>query len=241
MTPAEPSMPPIRVECPTCRTSLLTPRQHAAKQYRCPKCDTVFSPPGQDGPTGSTLSFPIMAGNQPIAPPPPPLPASMRTARLISAKEAKSPLEMAEDGKLPILLLAEGEEQERQPRREMLNSPIALSSILCISLILSVILLLVDTQPTTTTETLSKQEARQAIQAEFFADLGSESPTRQYQIFLREAHRAYARQDYEKERYYYRRVLYLLRGERNERDSLTGNPENDRQLQDYIWTIMATE
>jgi len=242
MTPANASTSHVRIECPTCRTSLLVPRQHSAGRFRCPKCDKVFNVPGQSGPAGSTAPpLPMVQGSGHPAPIPPPVPATMRTARLISAREAKSPLEIAEDGKLPILLLAEADQHEKQPSREILGSPLVLSSVLCVSLILSVILVLVDVGPTTTTEARGKQEARQMIESEYFSDLGNQTPTKQYQVFLREAHRAHARQDSDAEHYYYRRVLFLLRGDLVKGESLTGSPDNDRQLRECIRTIMATE
>ena len=242
MTSADSSLPPIRIECPNCGTSLLTPRHNAAKHYRCPKCDSIFSADDSDKVADSTTAtVPAVPGRRPIVPPPPPVSATMKTARLISAQEAKSPLEIAEDGKLPILLLAEAEQQEKRSNREILNSPLVLSGVLCVSLMVSVLLLLADAGPATNTEPQRKLEARQAIQSEYFSDLGSDTPTRQYQVFLREAHRAYARRDYETEHYFYRRVLYLLRAERGPQDSLTGDPDNDRRLRDYIRTIMTTE
>lgn len=242
MTPADASIPPIRIECPTCRTSLLVPGQHSVGRFRCPKCDRVFSPPGHDEPAGSTSqSLPTVPGIGHSRLLPPPMPATMKTARPISAREAKSPLEIAADGKLPILLLAEAEQQEKQPSSDILGSPLVLSVVLCVSLLLSVILVLVEIEPATTTDAEGKQEARQVIRTEYFADLGNETPTRQYQVFLREAQRAYARQDFDAERYYYRRVLFLLRGDLGKGGSLTGNPDNDRQLRECIRAIMETE
>ena len=63
----------------------------------------------------------------------------------------------------------------------------------------------------------------------------------EYQVFLREAQRAHARQDFEAEHYYYRRVLFLLRGDLKEGESVTGNPASDRRLRECIRAIMSTD
>jgi len=201
---------------------------------------TVAEPRGRDGgstrPSGTAEPPP----ETPVPPPPPPKRAK-KVARFITAEAAKSTLKVAEDGKLPELRLEDvANVQAKQEKGASLN-PLVMLGLICMSLVLSVVLLFVDLEPQGPSNAEQRAHARHVIEEEFFADLNSPEPRKAYQIYLREAQRAHSRGDVATERRLYCKVLDLLRAERGRFEGLTGSPGRDKKLEEQISTLLSEE
>jgi len=178
-----------------------------------------------------------------VTPPPPPPPKSGRkVARFVSTEAARSPLRMAADGKLPELQLSEeGEKKQADEPTGTTVNPLVLVGILSISVVFSISLALMDFGPEDVSNTRRKQDARKAIQDDYFDSLpGSHEPLQPYQELLRDAQLAHSAGRYQKERDLYQEVLDLLRTERGETDKgITGSPDRDKELERLISILLG--
>lgn len=102
-------------------------------------------------------------------------------------------------------------------------------------------LFLVDVNPAPPPQNQAKWAARRVIEEEFFSNLDSPAPRDRYQIYLRDAQRAYARGDRVTERKLFRQVLDLLRAERGPFDTITGTPSRDKRLEEQIVILLRED
>lgn len=143
------------------------------------------------------------------------------------------------DGKLPELRLKETAEDQPAAQESRSLNPWMLLAAVCLSLGLSVVLILMDVSPRNTSLDQKKQEARRMIDAEYTANPGGKELER-YQLYLREALIAHHQGDYRKERQYYLAVLDMLRAERlDPARGLTGSPKRDRELEKCLTTLLS--
>jgi DNA-directed RNA polymerase subunit RPC12/RpoP len=172
----------------------------------------------------------------------PPPASGEKTARLVSAETAQSTLKVAEDGKLPELRLAEGQQRAKKEGRTTSVNPLVLFGLLALSAVLSAVLAWVDVGPP---QSPIKNQARRQIEERFFPR-DTEEPL-PYQGYLMEAQRASTRGDHAAERQAYEKVLDLLRQERPPyiRDdrpwSVTGSPRGDEDLKGLIATVLSND
>ncbi len=163
-----------------------------------------------------------------------------KVARLILTETAEPKWTLAPDGSLPSLHLEERTDEERGKEKRRSGNPLLLILVLCGSLVTSLILLFVDTSPTTQGSPEEKARARQILAAEYYAHLNPNAPLAEYQRLLREAHWAHSRGDYKREKELYRRVLLLLYAERgrNTYTGLTGSRTRDQQLEELLRILL---
>jgi len=163
-----------------------------------------------------------------------------RKARFVTAGAAQSRLQPAADGKLPGLQLEQDKPAEKPKEKTEGSSihPLVLFCALCLSLLVSITMVLVDVEGPQTNRNREQLEARWTIEREYFSHLDPNQSLAPYQLLLREAQRAHTRGDRETEQNAYRDVLRLLRAERDRFAGLTGSPSNDRKLEQLITTIL---
>jgi hypothetical protein len=169
--------------------------------------------------------------------PPAKSPRSFRSkvARFITSEPRAAAVQVAADGKLPELTLAEGG-QRRTTDAARETNPLVLISVLCLSFGLSAILLMVDFD-TLPGQTNAQAKARTSLRAYFGDARGELEP---YQQALRAAQQAWARGDREAERAEYRKVLRWLRAEgRGPFSTLTGTRTRDRELENDLTLLLA--
>lgn len=158
-------------------------------------------------------------------------------ARFIPASGSASAANLVVDGRLPELQLQDGNVRRSAEEGEGTN-PLVLVGVLCLSLVMSTALLLVDFEPPRSQQGL-QQQARKRL-AQFYQP--TSGPLQVYQQHLRDAQRAHSRGDYETERQMYRRVLRLLRAEgRGRYSSLTRTPSEDRELERLLSVLLSQE
>jgi hypothetical protein len=95
-----------------------------------------------------------------------------------------------------------------------------------------------DNSPTEPQPDVAKWRARRVIEEEYFSSLDSPEVRDRYQVFLRDAQRAYARGDRVAERKAYGKVLDMLRAEHGPFDAVTGSPSRDKRLEEQIIVLM---
>ena len=184
----------------------------------------------------------------PTSPAPPAQPPRQRkkVARFITAEAAQSTLNLAENGQLPELQLQESMQAKAKQEKGVTVHPLVLLGLLCLSVVTSVLLVLYEPEQGTSSQSAAKERARFVIMDEYFADeehftLDNPPPLEPYQVYLREAQRAYSRGDRETERRLYRRVLHLLRAERSDFEGVTGSPRSDKRLEEQITILLSDE
>ena len=174
---------------------------------------------------------------------------------MISPEAAQSTLRVAEDGRLPELHLDGDADSEKKPLREATSvNPLVLFAVLALSVVMSVALALIDTQPEGATIRQQKAAARIAIERNYFGQRNSVLPLEPYQVLLREAQRAHSRGDTKEERKLYRQVLRMLRAERaslsdtsgqrwqlsDSAQGLTGSRTRDQELEQHISLLLSS-
>jgi len=225
--------------------------RHQAQQSASAPVSQGSSPPQVASPPG-TPSGGQSAAVQPPAPPHRQQPGSAaktgttpaqapptarRVARLITTDKSSTQLKPAADGKLPELRLADSPRSDSEPETQQGVHPLALLALLCASFVASLAMLFVEPGKNTSKAEL-KRRARQEIEADYFANLGQPGPQEPYQFLLREAHQAYARGDYQRQRRLYRQVLQLLRSERGRFESITGSRNRDKRLEELLIILL---
>jgi len=128
------------------------------------------------------------------------------------------------DGRLPELVLHEGEQREKvvDSEQSTASRPWMMIGVLAISLLMSILMLFLD--PTSQTqEGATKTEARELIRKYY---LGKDASPEPYQQVLRQAIQYHSKGDSKKERQQYRKVLDMLHAEdKNNPQGLTGMRE----------------
>lgn len=195
-------------------------------------------PPGRESAAG-----PIAVGKAASAPPAvsaaTTAPAPANTARFKTAATTTATIVPAADGKLPGLLLADGETVAAGGQAGEKGVPLWLACVAIVGSTLLSLLLLVGDGPVKQSIVSRHAEAREQL-AQFF---GNDTTTlRPYQILLREAQQAHSRGDRATERQRYRQVLGLLRSEkRSKNETVTGIPSEDEQLAQWLSVLLSTE
>jgi len=200
-------------------------------------------PPGSQGVKGAPPITPTPAPSSArpgvVATLSPARTAGRKVARFIATQAAQSTMPLGADGKLPELRLKDTPEDQAAAEQPRSISPFLLLGVVCLSLGLSVVLILMDVSPGNPSWLQKKQRAREIIDAEYTASPEGKELER-YQLYLREALIAYHQGDYRKERQYYQKVLDMLRAERiDPRRGLTGSPANDKRLEEQITILLS--
>jgi hypothetical protein len=159
-------------------------------------------------------------------------------ARFITAEAAQSTLNLAPDGKLPELHLQETGQARAKDEKGTTVHPLVLLALLSLSVVACIVLVLIEPEASSSSDSAAKQNARRVIADHYFANRDAPGPKEPYQVLLREAQRAYARGDYQEERRLYRQVLQLLRAERSEFESVTGTLAGDQELERQINVLL---
>lgn len=238
------------VICPQCQGRFWVPEE-TGKDATGGAGPQIALPPTHSATPSSTVPATIpapSAGNGagamrqlPAAPAAPlaPLPAGQprKVARFIAAEAAESTLKLADDGKLPDLHLREPGDAAKESGPKGMN-PLMLYGLLGLSVVASLVLLMVPTEPAEATLGRVKDQARQVLETEYFADM-DRVPRQPYQVLLREAQAAHSRGDGKRERELYRQVLEMVRAERRRFDrGLTGSPARDGRLEQQITILL---
>ncbi|MFM9067417.1 MAG: hypothetical protein ACKOUR_08830 [Planctomycetota bacterium] len=184
------------------------------------------------------------------APPAPPpavavSPVVPQAARFIAADPTAGRVPLGLDGKLPMLVLVDGEQGPEKVEKPAQNAPPWLLILaLGFSITASVALLFVDTS-TGRIERQSKGEAREALQRFYVGDEGKQAA---FQLQVRLIIQANQRGDREEERQYCRELLNMLHSESNNKNTgLTGRRDdadppmglpNDRHLISLINVLL---
>ena len=162
-------------------------------------------------------------------------------ARFIVDQQGDTLVKLGEDGNLPELRLSEGPQNKPAERQASGANPLLVYGAVGFSFLMSILLLLLDVSPSTTTER-ERADARRAL-TEFYGDGGDLQP---HQRLLREARLAHARRDYRAEERAYRGVLALLNSEDHNQsqegrrtEPLTGDPTGDAQLRKHISVLLS--
>lgn len=230
-------------------TSSVSMRNMPSAGAPLPPASGFASAPSSLSPRGSSVSHPPgypAAGALPTAswassdayPAPPP--REKKVARLITAETAESTVKPAADGKLPELQLMEGEKAEKAEAKGTTVHPLVLVGVLCMSVAMSIMIVLVQPGTSDSGNTKKKVEARRSIESDYFSNFDIRSPLARYQLLLRDAQQCHVRGDRRGERDCYRQVLDLLKAERGPFEKgLTGSRERDRKLEEHITTLLG--
>jgi len=194
----------------------------------------------------------------PPLPQPPPTPAEQRgagpvpqstpatrKARFIAAEAAQSTLKVAKDGQLPDLYLKDGAAEKKKQKNESQSqsmNPLVLIGAICLSLMFSITIVLVDSGSEPTGDQLAKSAARKIVEDDYFGNTAVVGePLQPYEEYLRAAGRAHARNDRRTERNMYMKVLNMLRTEQREerRKPLTGTTDRDKILEQQLIILLS--
>ena len=137
--------------------------------------------------------------------------AETSTARFIQRDANATQVKLGADGQLPDLALATQEKRIDSGSESKASNPWVLISVLCISVLMSVLILVID-EPLPGNAP-GKGAARQKLQSIFTAWDRNDAPAREIRDLLARTSQAYNRGDYEKEEKYYRQILDLLNRE----------------------------
>ncbi len=196
-------------------------------------------------PAAPPIPIPTVDGAS-TAPPAAP-PQTRKVARLVTADTAQSTFKLAADGQLPHLQLQEGDGKDKGQGKSRSIPPLVMILAWVLSVAFTVAIVLVSNNGDDTgVTTEAKQEALLAIAKNFFGhpERGELLP---YERLLREARQARVRHDSKAERQYYKQVLDLLHTEtwggssrpgRGLEKGITGSRDRDRELEQYILTIL---
>ena len=173
-----------------------------------------------------------------------------RVAQFITADVAQSQLELAADGQLPELKLEADSDTKQKKKRSAASNQWRLVLLICGSLTASTLMLFVGPGEETQSQSSLEIRARNRINEIY---LGNEDEAlAPYQQYLRQAQLAYTRGDRKAERFYYRKVLRLLRAEHLDRDpdkkGVTGmryrssdpNLRSDQDLEERLSVLLKS-
>ena len=202
-------------------------------------------PAGNAPPPGANTAVPAPGARLPWQPAPPGGPAAPqappgpKVARFISAEAARSTLKLAEDGQLPELHLRDGDQQEKTRQKPKSVHPLVLIGALSLSVLLSIMMVLMDTGPQSASKAQLRAEARQYIEEYYFGRTQGKKPLEPFEKLLREAQREHDRGDDKAAQKLYREVLNLLRAERGLTEGgLTGSQTKDDKLEEQIKLLL---
>jgi hypothetical protein len=197
--------------------------------------------PAAPAPVASAPAVPAPAAPGPLMP-------NRKVARFVAAEAAQSTIKPAADGRLPDLCLQEGQAKQKEEGKSTTINPLVLFGVLSLSVVLSVVLVLIDTEPQSSASE-QKARARKIIEEKYFGGGTLEGGKVQpYQAYLRNAQQAHSRGDVKAEREFYRKVLDLLRtdpgasdpgaGPGARRHFLTGAYKTDEELEEQVRILL---
>ena len=155
-------------------------------------------------------------------------------ARIIRTESIEP--QLTQDGKLPTLHLNDDDKQPKE-KVELERRPVLVGLVICISLISSGLLLFVASQ--TPTKAKTKVQAREDLRR--FYEVGEGVSLKPYQLELREAQRAYTRNDRKREIAAYRKVMGRVRSEGLDENGLTGVQSWNDELETLLSILLSGE
>jgi hypothetical protein len=166
-----------------------------------------------------------------------------KPARFITANPTERRIDLGADGRLPELVLQEGNKSEQTPSADRTSNPLVLIAVLTVSFGLSAAMLFVDTGAR------HSESHRKAIARDELAQHYTQSPRRlePYQELLRQALQLHNQGKYADELVCYRRVLDMLHEEHRENlKGLTGvrrgaSPPSDEHLESLLSQLLSNE
>ena len=247
--------------CPHCGKQLAVPRELLGKKVACPRCSNRFRfseegehglssvvevtppdpnlyPPGV-GPTaqngaavgkrdsqknsGQSKSWKTKETNTP------------QTARFIERDANATNVTLGADGQLPELALASEDSQPESVSDSESSHPWLMMVVLCVSVLLSVLILIVDEPPQFGTG--DRAEDRHAELVEIMESCeGSDPAVREIRWLLAHAVQAYNRGDSREEKQYYRQILNVLN--REDAPKYGGFSGRDKELKELLGELM---
>jgi hypothetical protein len=259
---------PITFRCPECGGLLSVPKKMQGQTINCPMNGCLIQVAGNGAASlaaaGQAAPATSSTSGTSIRPAPAPAPLSAppaakqvpapttelapaqpsadwlhrNVAKFIASDKTASPIQLAVDGRLPELNLQEGADRRSAAESAGGTNPLVLTIVLCLSVVMSTMLLFVDFGPPQS-QISSRAEARRKL-AEFYRQPREELLP--YQQSLRDAQQAHSRGDHETEQELYRRVLRLLHAEGRSRfASVTRTPREDKELEALLAILMAEE
>ena len=189
---------------------------------------------------------PAAAAGLPVPPP-----QARKVARFVTADAAESSLKIAPDGQLPNLQLQDVDKKDKSQGKARSIPPLVLVAAWVFSVLMTIaIFMFSGNNSDSAALTREKAHAMQEIEDQYFGDPWH--PGAQgllpYQLLLREARQARARNDLKAEKQCYRQVLDLLRTEargggqsssKHLGKGVTGSRVDDRELEKKIITVLG--
>jgi hypothetical protein len=160
--------------------------------------------------------------------------ARRRTARFIQRDANATQIKMGADGRLPDLALQQREKRAESAERGSQSHPLLLIGVLCVSVVLSVLILLVE-EPAPGVSG-GKTAARQTVQATFDSWDPADPPDQEVRDLLARALQAYNQGDLREERHYYRQVMDRLN--REDAPKYGGFTGDDETLQQALSELL---
>ena len=220
---------------PTPSTATSTPPSEAPAELRSTAQQPISRP---DPPPPNRNSNPAPATAVPAA-------RVAKTARFIAAEATDTAVQLGQNGQLPSLVLEEGKAKGLADDEEQKSSPFLMVTVLCVSLGMSMVMLLLDTEGAPS-EKEDKSDARKMIEQHYIGQPG-QIKLEAYQQDLRQALRAHNKADYATERKIYQKVFFLLKAENNnELKGLTGQVSAkqhpcDQKLEELLATLLRRD
>ena len=228
-----------QITCPNCGKQLNVPEELLGKKVACPRCSNQFRftengdselssvvvvtppdpnlyPPGAVPPAHSSSASPRPRFKQRLKDGKasrPPKGSEVQTARFIERDPNATNVTLGADGKLPELALASEEKHGNVAAESDSSSPWMMIGVLCVSVLLSVLILLMDEPPGFGIG--ADRETPHAHLEEIFTSLddAADGPVGEMRYLLGHALRAYNRGDRDQEERCYRQLLDLLNRE----------------------------
>ena len=156
-------------------------------------------------------------------------------------------MKIAPDGQLPNLQLQDVDKKAKGQGKSRAIPPLVLVAAWVFSVLMTIaIFVFSGNNSGSEAITQDKAKAMKEIEEQYFGD-PSHVALVPYQLLLREARQARAREDFKAEKQYYRQVLDLLRTEAHAGQSsskhlekgVTGSREHDRELEKKIITVLG--
>lgn len=164
-----------------------------------------------------------------------------KTAKIVEGGSIETRIQMGADGTLPQLVVKELETKAPSEQQASGSNPIVLIAVLGFSVLMSIAMLFVPTEGSSSTE-LNLGDSLVHIQANYFG----QEPFRDYEILLREAVQHENRGDRRAAKAIYRRILDMMHAEGlDEKQGLSGpryaySPPNDADLEKHLEFLIRT-
>ncbi len=218
-------------------------------QVAVPPSASPASPPRAYFPSVTPLAPAATRPQEPASAADPTVPPLARkVARLVSADATESNLKIAPDGQLPNLQLQDVDKKIKGQGKSRAIPPLVLVAAWVFSVVMTIaIFMFSGNNSDSEAVTQEKARAMKEIEDQYFGD-PSHVALLPYQVLLREARQARAREDFKAEKQCYRQVLDFLRTEargggqssgKRLGKGITGSRVDDRELEKKIITILG--